>query len=330
MKKRNSVIDIWRFLGCIAIMILHASFLGKDTYPFRNGWIYVEFFYILSGFYTIKHFANSFDTSVEDRSKEAILYFLKKYFSIVKFTTVAFILKGGSRFLSVIIFHEKIDIDYFFGLLLDIPLIVRPLGNLSVLWFVQALLMVFPLFCFLCQIRNKYLLQIISFSYVIFYYHKEVSSSVVFPNTIMRCVGGLFLGILVYYAADYIGKFNINNKERLLFTFLEQGLLIYTLYLAYIGNSNYKFMIVSFFVGLSLTLSENTYSAKINWKGFNYLGEISIIVYIFHSLVPAWLSMIGISNIWIYIVIVLFLSNGVYVLFDILKCLKKRNGRIND
>ena len=57
MKKRNGLIDISRFLMSIYIMTGHMNTIGfTDTWPFSANGIVVEFFLILTGWYTAEHY----------------------------------------------------------------------------------------------------------------------------------------------------------------------------------------------------------------------------------------------------------------------------------
>ena len=52
IKKRNGLIELWRFLACISIAIYHFEliYLGESIY-FSHFYIWVEFYFILSGFF---------------------------------------------------------------------------------------------------------------------------------------------------------------------------------------------------------------------------------------------------------------------------------------
>ena len=61
-KKRASVVDLWRFIALIMIMIHHLYIFGDPftgEYCGRFGWIFVEFFFIVAGYFTYKHFRNT-------------------------------------------------------------------------------------------------------------------------------------------------------------------------------------------------------------------------------------------------------------------------------
>lgn len=52
-KGRNSLIELYRFLFAIWVFYYHAH-LFDEHLPFAHGYLAVEFFFILSGFYLIK------------------------------------------------------------------------------------------------------------------------------------------------------------------------------------------------------------------------------------------------------------------------------------
>lgn len=53
LPRRNPELELWKFLAAIIIMIYHSGeILGWSGYPFSaSGWFYVEFFFILSGYF---------------------------------------------------------------------------------------------------------------------------------------------------------------------------------------------------------------------------------------------------------------------------------------
>ena len=54
---RNGKIELLRFLAAIFIMNGHLSQIGfENDRPFLGGWFYVEFFFMLTGYFTMMHF----------------------------------------------------------------------------------------------------------------------------------------------------------------------------------------------------------------------------------------------------------------------------------
>lgn len=73
-RKRNAYIEMCRFIGAIMIMLLHTNYLGGVSQQAPGAWIFVEYFFILSGFFMTKHFALTTDST----GKDAFVYVVKK------------------------------------------------------------------------------------------------------------------------------------------------------------------------------------------------------------------------------------------------------------
>lgn len=56
---RNCNIEFTRIIAAFMIMSTHQWVLGRSNYAFYDGWIYVEFFLILTGYFTRRHFDNN-------------------------------------------------------------------------------------------------------------------------------------------------------------------------------------------------------------------------------------------------------------------------------
>lgn len=55
MKKKNAFVELYRFLGAIVILGHHSYILG-DRVHFIGGWVFVEFYFMLTGYFTAGHF----------------------------------------------------------------------------------------------------------------------------------------------------------------------------------------------------------------------------------------------------------------------------------
>lgn len=74
MKNRICNIDLAKFISSLLIMATHLTLL-TDKYS-NNYWLYVEFFLIISDYFTAKHFDNK---DYDNPLKESIIYTLKKW-----------------------------------------------------------------------------------------------------------------------------------------------------------------------------------------------------------------------------------------------------------
>ena len=55
MKNKCEYIELCRFVGAI-IILCHHSYTLMDRTIFLGGWAFVEFYFILTGYYTTSHF----------------------------------------------------------------------------------------------------------------------------------------------------------------------------------------------------------------------------------------------------------------------------------
>lgn len=290
---RQSIVDLWRFIGCLLIMSFHLYFTGIsiEPYPFYTAWIYVEFFLILSGYYTASHFDIKETVSPDNMAKEAIRYTVKKYIRFLPYVIIA-----TSVYYFIDYFLIGFSITTFINFLFDTTLLtgsfyeaylpVRPL------WFLSVMFIVFPIFCFFCQIKSKHILYMIAFYIPLIYYgYTPRPSLAYFPYHIPRALAALFLGVLVYAICSYIRKIHFSFVKKVLLTCVEIVALWSVVYFTYIGKLEYyRFFILCFAVGLIIMLSGQSYTMNINSIIFRWLGRMSMPMYILHTTIAHYIS----------------------------------------
>lgn len=84
MKKKNNMVELCRFLACYVIFSYHAG--GR----FTTGWIFVEFFFMLSGYFAIKHLVR-IEGKIENKATYPIQYTIDKFKRLLPYTTVGFV-----------------------------------------------------------------------------------------------------------------------------------------------------------------------------------------------------------------------------------------------
>ena len=92
---RMAIVDLWKFIAAVMIMIHHLYYLspafeGKD-YPGYFAWIYVEFFFILTGYFTYRHFAGR--DRQENLVRSSLSYTYRKFKPFLPYTTIAITLQ---------------------------------------------------------------------------------------------------------------------------------------------------------------------------------------------------------------------------------------------
>ena len=75
MKNKCQYIEVCRFIGAIIILCHHSYTLMERTF-FLGGWAFVEFYFMLTGYYTTEHFLkNSEKVGAEYRD---IFYYIEQ------------------------------------------------------------------------------------------------------------------------------------------------------------------------------------------------------------------------------------------------------------
>ena len=91
-EKRNGIISLWKFLFAIVIAFFHCSQFYQDLKNpfFYGGYIAVEFFFIVSGFYLAKKLIKEkYDT--KNIVGETIKYIFKKILKLFPYILIAYI-----------------------------------------------------------------------------------------------------------------------------------------------------------------------------------------------------------------------------------------------
>lgn len=152
------------------------------------------------------------------------------------------------------------------------------------------------------------------------------------PFCIFRTWAGLSVGYLIYIVSIRLSKIDFNIISKILFMLVEEGLLLYVVFATYNNDSHYKFFVSVFFISMVLMTSGMSFSTSLNLRKLE-LGNISMIIYIFHNTIADCINDIKIDmidkRIVLIIVCVVFaivanyvtrkLRNNFTVVSDILK-----------
>lgn len=289
MKKRNSLIEFYRFFFAMNVVKNHGYFPYQGSY-FTPGRISVEFFFVLSGWFLFK--------GIE---KYMNLPFWKGLFSLIK--NKLFVL----------------GIPLVVGLIFNIPykIIVGAENwwDISIwgyLWYVHDMFMVFIFYYTIRRfVKNNNWFIIITASVFVL---SVILHSIPFFFSwgYFRAFSAMSCGILISFIPQikmrrkwilwiplscvmlYILKIFLFN-----FTFVEEEILDYLLYPALIYL---------------------TFQFDISNAVLNYLGALSFGLYAYQS-IPRLINILGYDNTWVSFAIILSLT----IITDLVKRLLKRN-----
>ncbi len=301
MKNKNSYIELWRFLACMIIFAYHTNTI------FASGWLFVEFFFMLSGFFAYKHIQEKTDT-IDNTASFPLQYTMDKFKRLLPYTIVGVILH---IIYIATAFHLKgiqlIKLVLFFpleALLLDgtgvIPQSIQLSESYSTfffissgLWFVFVMFIAFPVMLYLIlYLKKKIGPWLITFFPLLLYGVLIIKDGTItgwHPNCMgvlaldLRALAGLLLGGAIYELSKWWKKWNFKTLGVILISLLEFSALGIACVLTTLYRTPYEvFVILLFILSLSLCVSGQTCSSRINSKILNYLGRISFPFYCFH------------------------------------------------
>ena len=287
--ERSGNVDCARFIAAVLIMAHHSYHVGLEKYPFHEAWIYVEFFLLITGYYTAKHYEKNI---VDNNSKEAITYTIIKFLPIFPYAFIATLCGWTTRGIYGMIFNpgwtwghfiKNFMGDFIFDVLLISDSYGRPL--IAPLWYISAMIIVFPIFCLIVQVKNRYTKIIVCSILPLLYYGWDgVNCKDAFPRDMLRCVIGMMLGAVIFEISKVFDE-QIKGIPKSVLTLIEVISFAYPICCCY-GNfaekeyTTTRLYLLCFFVFLLICLPGYSYSAKIKGKFFNYLGKLSMPLFI--------------------------------------------------
>ena len=298
-ERHNGVISIWKFIFCIVIVLYHAKpvFFNNTLPVFKSGYICVEFFFLVSGFYFAKHSLKG-NYNKENIGKETIDFILRKlkillpYTIIVVAATSLLFLKYNSSFntngLINSIWNSLLIKQFGY----QGPLIDSPLWYLSVM-----LLSMFILYPLVRKYKENYIYLISPLIGILLLgYLSHIKISI--DHSYETWIGIMYTGTIRGFAEINIGMFLylINQKlkdvqytiiAKALLTIISNGLMIMILFVALTINKSMYYdyvMLLMMIIAIQIMMSQKTYDTKIlSNKYIEYLEKISLPIYINHS-----------------------------------------------
>lgn len=293
---RDGKIELMRFLASLMIMCDHMGIIGLKELnrPFRGTWIYVEFFLILSGFFTANHFAKP--TAHTDIVENSVKYTVNKYSRFIPHTFCAVSIVYIFSNFQLILDKNLNQLLFEFG---DMPYEILMLSaantngtKLFPLWFLSAIFLMTPFICIICQLSNKYKTIFLSFYPAVFYYLYRAHSigAHEYPNQLVRVFCGMSLGVLLFHVSRYISSYSLSNIEKLYLTALTVFCYFLLFYMGWNSITPVSAYLTCFVVIVCLTFCNNTYLPLCSNKIFIYLGKLSMPMFIWHRVVADFLS----------------------------------------
>lgn len=283
--KRNSLLELYRFLCAMWVVYYHGFFIFKNNF-FSHGYIAVEFFFILSGFFLIK----GINRHIEKPFFKGLISFLWKRIKAL-----------GLPFIIGVIFA----VWFMF--------IEGEITTLGYLWYIPFMLLAFVVVFILKKlIKNEKIFISIIFlitavSYVLLYV------PILKGWGLFRGLGGVCLGVLI----SYIPKLNLKVKFfnfNWLITFV---LFCASVCLACLPKPN---LISEYFLVLLLLpmLIYFTNNLNVNCKFLNFLGSLSFGLYAYQCVIRVIEHYAPIAQYWLFAILI-----GLVLIDKLIICLFK-------
>lgn len=323
--KRQGIVDLWKFIGSIFVMTCHLNFLGfvnNDICSYFELYMTVEMYFIITGYFTFSHFQRKVAAvGQSEQAKVALWYTIKKFQVFLPYVIISAILKYALDYGLKYIDLKFCITNFPFEALLLSDAFAQTCSRNVPIWFLSCMFIVFPLFCLICQISKKYLVYTLSLLGVLLYYGyfgiRNVGGN---PFGLIRALAGLCLGIVVYGVAGYMRSARFNALQRVVLTVVEEGVLLLSVYNMYFQTSTLVFNLLCFFVGLSIMFSGQSYTAVICNRLTDLLGKVSLVIYIFHWTVGAYITTFfktsADNKILLYYLLTLFFSFLIYLIVE--------------
>lgn len=276
--KRNPELELWRFLAAVIIMIYHSYILGWEGYPFsESGWFYVEFFFILSGYFITAHVrsrknAESLWGGVFRRIKKIYPYLL---LSAIWGCIVFWFRMTPTRKMEVVDIIERFTASILFlsGNIIGFPEYV---GGM---WYVSVLFLVMPLFMFVVS-KKEFSAAVCLLVPVLVYTNMGAINGLRSPfHDVLRGFSAMLLGTFVYEMIPYIKSLS-ERIGAVAAAALRWGCFIFVMILMFYNSSNRWLMLICFILSIGFSIQNNPQYPVTIAKVFCFCGEESVVIYL--------------------------------------------------
>ncbi len=311
MKKRNGIISLWKFLFAIVIVFFHCSsfYGGERNAFFFGGYICVEFFFIVSGFYLAKKVLNSKNKEKNKKiAQETIEFVLKKIKGFYPYVFIGFILS----ILLILCFrvpHYKLNeiVNSIWNLLLLRTVGFRSVLVMAQLWYLTAMIVtIFILYPILRKYRENFILYfspiivVLGLGYLNHFWlgldHSYSHWNDFICTGLLRAFIELNIGFLIYMINQKFKNVEYTQLGKWVLTLLGEVLMMVVLFIiSFVDAPKYYDYVMLLFIAIAITIfvSEKTYEYDVlSVKLFFFLEKLSMPIFINHTVVISFVTYI--------------------------------------
>lgn len=295
--QRNNFIELERFIACGSVLLFHA-----DVMPL--GWIFVEFFFILTGLFTMQHMSSLSGLTKQEEIWYPLSYTWKRVRRLLPYTTLGILLVWGCDALA---WHLKgagllkwilylptnlLLLNGFgvqaYGFELQDGILAPDLINPQ-LWYIVCMIPALIVLVFLLQHTKKSrvlictVLPLVLIGILILLdgtiagWHRD---TVFLFGHDMRALAEMLIGVDVWYVKEWLKKKRFRPSQKVLLTVAELFCFFGVFVYSWISGQPFEMLfILMFAVSVALSASGQTYTTRLNFRFFGFLGKLSLPVY---------------------------------------------------
>lgn len=262
------MVELCRFLACYVIFSYHAG--GR----FTTGWIFVEFFFMLSGYFAIKHLVRM-EGKIENKATYPIQYTIDKFKRLLPYTTVGFVADclisawkyqfTGMELVKWIL-YLPVNLFYLAGtgmMPADVPISDTVQTSYimgGALWYICAMFVAMPVMMYLYLYLGKKIGPwLISFLPMLLYGYLIICDGTVngwhadhgaFLAVDLRALAGMLAGGLIYVLSERIRRYRYKPVGTALLTLAELSLLAFVLCFACTSGFSQDGLLIGCFISV--------------------------------------------------------------------------------
>ena len=288
---RNAEIDMWRFFASLIIMWHHLYTTGMDSscYRFHDGDLFVEFFFLITGYYTAKHFKSNpiVNLPLEEKTKTVIKYTFNKFKDIIGLcawvTIIQYVMYVSSEKIGGVDKLKNIA-NLPADLLLITDFYQRPL--VTSFWYISTVLLMLPFVSIVMASIDKSIQALVSAALIGIYYgfvlphiFDPLQLTKTSGEDLLRAFICMYAGCFLCEAADFLACRIKNIRAKVMLFVIGESLLLFITISAFIEQSTHIHAVLFFILALICMFSNNLH---MNSRIPYYLGKISLYIYIWN------------------------------------------------
>lgn len=334
--EKNLDIELMRFIMTLCVAVLHFSEDYGFVGIFNGGYLGVDFFFVIGGFYLANHYVREKDNSSFLPMKKAtnfVKHRVKKIYYPYIFSLIImiiFLLKDNNwslLWLKNYLYDVKWQFIFLHYLGAGVPFTMRSIWYLSVYIF-----LLYTVYFFLAYNEDFFvgvspILSVLSLIYIYVNYgtlSMQGTYNIWISGGVLRGFAEMCLGVYIFYTIDEKNlESTFHNKSGNVIYWAKYILAIYIIYLmqkyGFDSNDFWILFLIIVYIRLSYVRHDEFIKSKYIKNVITWLGNISLWIYLLHLVVSKVLCDVcaGIDYkimLIIYLVLIVIVSSVAFLI----------------